>query len=262
MNPVTHQFLAFLQLEKKEPTLPYLHELIREHQLRVRWENITKIVDWEKGNESGNFLPSMETYVDRITTKGYGGTCWSVAVGFHWLLDNLGFDVQYIYMDPGHLCLRVNLEQSYYVDVGYCAPLFHAYPLYESFTTQNVRETFEYTIVNDKEIHVVRTPGPTKTLNPVSRNFDDLIPLIEKSNRWGTSPMFQEIRIFGYINNMLTSITGNKLKQYREHETYEKELTNEEMTYWIKDEFQMDMDMYKEAIRLFNKYFVPSDTTS
>ena len=47
-----------------------------------------------------------------------------------------------MYMDPGHLCLRVNLDQPYYVDVGYCAPLFQAYPLYESFQVSNVRETF------------------------------------------------------------------------------------------------------------------------
>ena len=51
-----------------------------------------------------------------------------------------------MYMDPGHLCLRVNLDQPYYVDVGYCAPLFQAYPLYESFQVSNVRETFTYEV--------------------------------------------------------------------------------------------------------------------
>ncbi len=68
-----------------------------------------------------------------------------------------------MYMDPGHLCLRVNLDQPYYVDVGYCAPLFQAYPLYESFQVSTVRETFTYQVSN-KEIHITRDPGPTKTL--------------------------------------------------------------------------------------------------
>jgi arylamine N-acetyltransferase len=258
MHPLVNQFLTFLQVEKKEPTLDYLNELVCQHQLRVRWENITKILDWENGNESGDFLPPIETYMERVTTKGYGGTCWSIAVGFYWLLDNLGFDVQYIYMDPGHLCLRVNLDQAYYVDVGYCAPLFQAYPLLESFTAHNVRETFEYTVVTENEIHVVRTPGPTKTLSPTPRNSEDMVPLIQKSNIWETSPMFQEIRIFGYIDNMLTSITNTKLKQYRENETYETELTQEEMTYWITEKFNMDYEMHKEAMRVYTKYVVPS----
>lgn len=67
-----------------------------------------------------------------------------------------------MYMDPGHLCLRVNLDQPYYVDVGYCAPLFQAYPLYESFQVSNVRETFTYEVSNNR-IKIARNPGPAKS---------------------------------------------------------------------------------------------------
>jgi arylamine N-acetyltransferase len=259
MHSSVHQFLTFLQVEKSEPTLDYLNKLIHQHQSLVRWETITKILDWENGSASGDFLPSIETYIERIATKGYGGTCWSMAVGFHWLLHNLGFNVEYIYMNPGHLCLRVNLDQPYYVDVGYCAPLFQAYPLFESFTAHNIRETFEYTVINEKEIHVVRTPGPTKTLNPEPCTLEEMVPLIQKSNIWETSPMFKEIRIFGYINHMLTSITDRKLKQHRDNELYEKELTDDEMEYWIKEKFHMDYGVYEEAIRIHAKYTVPSE---
>ena len=41
------------------------------------------------------------------------------------------------------------------------APLFQAYPLYESFQVSNVRETFTYEVSNNK-IEITRNPGPTK----------------------------------------------------------------------------------------------------
>ena len=47
----------------KQPTsLKFLNELIKAHQEKIKWETLTKIIDWEKGNETGNyFLPLRHT---------------------------------------------------------------------------------------------------------------------------------------------------------------------------------------------------------
>ncbi|GAB6618338.1 hypothetical protein bcgnr5406_47860 [Bacillus cereus] len=118
-----------------------------------------------------------------------------------------------MYMDPGHLCLRVNLEQPYYVDVGYCAPLFQAYPLFKSFQVSNVRETFTYEVSNNS-IEITRDSGLAKTLHTESIHLSSMKELITKSNDWRTSPVLQKIRIFGYIDGIPTSINDNVLKQY------------------------------------------------
>ncbi|WP_430476882.1 hypothetical protein [Bacillus cereus] len=249
---LVNNFLSFLGATKQPTSLKFLNELIKSHQKKVKWETLTKIIDWEKGNETGNYFPSIETYINRITTKGMGGTCWTHSIGFHWLLSNLDFDVHYMYMDPGHLCLRINLEQPYYVDVGYCAPLFQAYPLYESFQVSNVRESFTYQVSKNK-IDITRNPGPAKVLYTEPIQLTSMKELIIKSNDWRTSPVLKKIQIFGYIDGVPTSINGNVLKLYFEDKKREHILCLSQLNYWITEKFCIDKEKYQTATEIFNQ---------
>src|SRR5262245_37350847 len=155
-SSTANRLLAHLRLDREPPTLDYLHRLIRTHQTRVPFETLTKLIDYEPGLRRQDFLPPIETYVDRIITRGAGGLCWTLARGFQELLDNLGFRASILYMESGHACVRVDLpEGPFYADVGYSAPIFQAYPLFESFTLDTPRETFEY-IVRNGTIDVLR----------------------------------------------------------------------------------------------------------
>jgi arylamine N-acetyltransferase len=168
-------------------------------------------------------LPSIEEYINRIVHLGAGWTCWTHTRGFHWLLTQLGFSVQYLYLDPGHLCLKVDLDQPYYVDVGYCAPLFKAYSLIQSFKVEDQREVFDYQST-DQKITITKTPGPTKTLNPVPVELEEMEPLIKQSNDWETSFVLKDILIFTYVDDVPTSINNFVLKQYFPNE--KRETTN------------------------------------
>ena len=129
------RLIGHLELSREPPSLDYLHRLVRQHQLRVPFETLTKLIDWEPGRARGDFLPPLDVYVERIVTRRAGGLCWTLARGFHALLLDLGFDASLMIMEPGHCCVRVELpEGPQYADVGYAAPLFRAYPLFESFT--------------------------------------------------------------------------------------------------------------------------------
>lgn len=249
---LVNSFLSFLGATKQPTSLNFLNELIKAHQEKVKWETLTKIIDWEKGNETGDYFPSIEAYINCITTKGLGGTCWTHSIGFRWLLSNLGFDVHYMYMDPGHLCLRVNLDQPYYVDVGYCAPLFQTYALYESFQVSNVRETFTYEVLNNS-IEITRDPGPSKILLTEPIHLVSMKELISKSNDWRTSPVLKKIQIFGYIDGIPTSINDNVLKRYFQGKKSEHSLTSSELAYWITERFCIDKEMYQTAIKIFNE---------
>jgi arylamine N-acetyltransferase len=163
------RLMGHLRLGREAPTLDYLHRIIHEHQLRVPFETLTKLIDYEPGLRRGDFMPPMSEYVERIVTRGGGGLCWTLANGLQVLLDDLGFDASLMYMAPGHCCVRVELpEGPFYADVGYAAPIFHAYPLFESFSLDTHRETFDYRVREDG-IFVTRNPGPSKKLDPTPR---------------------------------------------------------------------------------------------
>lgn len=253
-NVLVNNYLNFLQLPIKEPTLNYLNQLIRSHQYKVRWENLPKIIDTKNVNTLESYLPKIETSVDRMINKGNGGTCWSLSKCFHWLLTELGFDVSYMYMDSGHLCLRVDLDQPYYVDVGYCAPLFQAYSLFESFLIQDEREVFNFSVKNEG-INIVRNPGPTKNLNPSKITLDVLEPHILHSNDWKVSAPLKEILNFGYIDGVATSLTNNVVKQYFLDQKFEYQLTEEEILFWVTEKFHIDADIYNEAKAIYNEYW-------
>src|SRR5690349_23335238 len=155
------RLLAHLELGREAPSLGYLHRIIREHQLRVPFETLTKLTDYEPGLARGDFLPPLDQYVERIVTRRTGGLCWTLARGLEALLHDLGFDTAFMVMEPGHCCVRVELpEGPFYADVGYAAPIFQAYPLFESFSLDTHRERFEYSVREDG-IFVARNPGPS-----------------------------------------------------------------------------------------------------
>lgn len=251
-NETVDRVLNYLEVSKRENDITFLNDLIKSHQLKVRWENLTKILDYERGYLNEDFIPPIEDYFDRIINHGYGGTCWTISIGFYWLLKQLGFDVHYLYMDSGHLCLRVNLDQPYYVDVGFCAPLFKAYPIYESFVTSDNRETFDY-IVSKDNIQIIRNPGPTKTLNVNPVLIEDMLPKIKNSNNWSTSPVLKDLMIYGYVDGIPTSITNSTLKQHFSDKKFEQNLSAEELEFWIRDRFNMNYELYKKAVEIFHR---------
>ncbi|ADU32208.1 arylamine N-acetyltransferase [Evansella cellulosilytica] len=249
-DKLCNKVLKFLSVKKEHPNLSFLNKIVKNHQEKIKWETLTKVIDWQNGDQTGQFLPSVDIYFERVINKGMGGTCWTHSVGLHWLLTELGFPVYYVYMDPGHICLRVELDEPYYVDVGYCAPLFQAYPMFESFKVKDEREIFDYSVTNDG-IKIIRTPGPTKTLNPNPIILQDMEPIIKNSNNWDTSPVLREIQIFGYINGVPTSLKKNVLKQHFQTGKTEKVLNKGEVEYWVTKLFGIDKDIYYKALKIY-----------
>ena len=214
----TQRLLRHLGLQPRAPTLDFLNDLVREHQLRVPFETLTKLIDYDSAGQRGDFMPPLDEYVERIVGRGGGGLCWTLARGFQALLTELGFDASLMVMVPGHCCVRVELPQGpqgpQYADVGYAAPIFRAYPLYESFTLQTHREVFEYS-VRDQGIFVTRNPGPTKQLDPVPRRLEDLSDLIAAANDWSVPHSFLHRLVYArHVDGVYTSFRDGVLTRY------------------------------------------------
>ncbi|TMV48977.1 arylamine N-acetyltransferase [Paenibacillus mesophilus] len=121
-------YLNMIQIGKREPSLPYLQSLIRHHLCRVPFENISKLHYYMHQGKTGPlWMPSLETFLHNRIAKGFGGNCYILNSSFGELLQSLGFQTEIVRATGGnmHLALRVTIgQQSYYVDVGYGAPLF------------------------------------------------------------------------------------------------------------------------------------------
>jgi len=242
------RLLAHLQLERETPSLDYLSRIIREHQLRVPFETLTKLADYEPGRARGEFLPPIDVYVERIIERGAGGLCWTLARGLHFLLTDVGFDAALMYMDPGHCCVRVELpEGSFYADVGYSAPIFRAYPLFESFTIESASERFVYD-VSDGRIAVTRNPGPAKTLDPAPRSLESLRPLIEAANDWSVERSFLKIlAVSKHVDGVYTSLRDGHLRRYMPGGLEESMVADEDVPRVLEGTFGIDPGLYEEA---------------
>lgn len=242
------RLLAFLALDREAPTLDYLNRIIREHQIRVPFETLTKLIDYEPGLRRGDFLPPFDEYVDRIVGRGAGGLCWTLARGLQVLLDELGFHTALMLMEPGHCCVRVELAQGpFYADVGYAAPLFEAYPLFTSFSLTTPRERFDYS-VRAGGIVVTRQPGPTKTLDPTPRRLADLRPFITAANDWQASQSFLHRLVYArYVDGVYTTLRDGQLTRYLPEGAVQNPVTPADAPRLLRDVFGADPLLWTEA---------------
>lgn len=249
------RLLDFLHLSRQVPTLDYLDRIIREHQLRVPFETLTKLIDYEPGVQRGDFLPPFAEYVERIVTRGGGGLCWTLARGLQVLLDDIGFDASLMYMDPGHCCVRVELREGpHYADVGYAAPLFQAYPLFQSFSLDAPRERFDYD-VRQEGIFVTRRPGPTKQLDPAPRRIGELQDLINAANDWTNPESFlHRLAYARYVEGVYTSLTDGVLRRYGSGGAEAMTVEAPDLPATLATLFGADPALYLEAKHIHRKY--------
>ena len=254
---VADRLLSHLRLDREAPSLDYLHRIIREHQLRVPFETLTKHLDYEPGLQRGDFLPPIEEYVERIVTRGGGGLCWTLARGLHFILSDLGFDASLMYMQPGHCCVRVELpEGPHYADVGYAAPIFHAYPLFESFLLDTSREKFDYRVREDG-IFVTRNPGPTKKLDPAPRRIEDLHGLIIAANDWTAPQSFLNRLVYAsYVDGVYTSLRDATLRRYLPEGLEQTDVPADDVPDTFARVFLADPALYVQALEIHRRHSV------
>lgn len=233
------RYLNHLGLSQEGPSLEYLNRIIFSHQHRVPFETFSRIVD--SHNVLYHLMP-IPTYIERLDL-GYGGTCWTLARGFHWLVKQLGFEANYYYMDPGHVCVVVKIgEEEFYCDVGYGAPFFKAKPLRKNFLATSSLEVFKYEVKGDSVL-VTRTPGgPTKTLILRPQTPMEMNAHFEKMNL-PTSKFLTTLTIQKFFEKKLLKLVGDKLIG----DGPEKTLTDAEIIQVLVSRFGVYPALYTEA---------------
>ncbi len=125
MKPMRDRYIERLgiQLNYRSPSLGLLEELQAAHLICVPFENLD--VFHERG-----VTTDVESSLSKIVSRGRGGWCFELNGAFGWLLNELGFESDYVSCrvldDNGwgppldHCALVVHLDgRHFFVDVGF-----------------------------------------------------------------------------------------------------------------------------------------------
>ena len=156
MNPQTHdrsqfdRYLRLLGIERRQPSLEALREIVAAQITRVPFENVSKL--YYRNRSEGGRLPGLELHLDGIERFHFGGTCYANNHYFNLLLCDLGYEANLcgcaMNRPDVHVVNIVRLDGGeFVVDGGYAAPFFEPMP-------RDIDDDFE--VVNGRDRYVLR----------------------------------------------------------------------------------------------------------
>ncbi len=132
MRESFRRYLRLLGFDQPPSGLSGLQQLTRAHLFHVPFENISKLLLFDREGAGCPF--GLAEYLDGIEHHDLGGTCYSANPFFAELLRELGYDADLLSADMNtphvHSCIRVRLDgRAYHVDVGNAAPFLEPFPI-------------------------------------------------------------------------------------------------------------------------------------
>jgi arylamine N-acetyltransferase len=126
------RYLRVLAIRRQPAGYEGLCEIVRQHLLRVPFENISKLLLFDK---EGSGRPiGIGEFLDGIESGDLGGTCYSSNPFLAELLRALGYDAVLLGADMSqpdvHTSINVRLDgRTFHLDVGYAGPFAEPIPL-------------------------------------------------------------------------------------------------------------------------------------
>jgi N-hydroxyarylamine O-acetyltransferase len=252
------RYLSCLQADAQAPTLDYLRFLIKRHLHRFPFENVSKLHYYLNHGPAGlKWLPSTETFLDRYEREGLGGNCYILNLHFGQLLGALGYQVELVRATGGnlHLANKVTVEgNSYYVDVGYGAPLFEPLNLDEQPRFSRRGEEVEIIRVEPGRYMIDRKAGGqslvTKYIEWTSvelSSFDE--PITHSLRDEADNPFMRRIMATIFKPEAAYSVMNQKLAVKTDHSTEVHEYTSkEDWLEMMEHTFGIHSDRLEEAL--------------
>jgi arylamine N-acetyltransferase len=132
MRDPFQRYLRLLGFESQPEGLDGLGRLVRAHLLRVPFENVSKLLLFDR--EGTGRLNTLDEFLDGVEHQDLGGTCYTSNPFLTELLRELGYEADLHSADMNtpnvHSCIRVRVNgRAYHVDVGNAAPFLEPFPL-------------------------------------------------------------------------------------------------------------------------------------
>src|SRR5699024_3602197 len=254
-------YMAYLGMRVKEPTLASLTELTTAHLNRISFENISTFLQFQEYHQNDYFLQDTERFVDGLYKKNIGGTCYVLNSSFHDLLSTLDFRSRYAFLGGGHVALLVKVpgsDEEVYVDVGNGSPFFEPVHLETDPTNVSKFGNIEVMLRADEEEGTYKyyryannKPMIWEFDTRIFYEFDDFQPAIKddfRANNTFTSSL--RCQIWQLDKNRSLSLVNNVLNLQYESGEVEKHILGsvEEIREVIDDEFQLPKLPVEEAI--------------
>ena len=171
---MTHKILQHLRIEKKDPSLKYLQELITAYCTTVPWESVSKIVKKSSCGKQEDCIGSENEFWTQSFKNGTGGTCYESNWAFYKLLESLGFSGyltinKIVDKSSVHSSIIVSIDSCKYIaDIGY--PLYAPIPIVDTATGYAKYQSMEYrsTYIQPKEYLIENFPHPKPYLYHLS----------------------------------------------------------------------------------------------
>jgi arylamine N-acetyltransferase len=253
------RYLKLLHVEKQAPTLDYLRLLIKSHLHSIPFENISKFHYYLHRSTTGlEWLPGAEEWMDHVENYGLGGNCYILNTRFGELLHSLGFHTELVRATEGnvHLANWVTVDgRSYYVDVGYGAPLFDPLDLVEEPRFSRRGEEVEITRLEPDRYRIDRKAGGKTFVSKIIEwkpvDLESFGPVITHSNRdEEENPFMRRVVATLFKPEAAYSVINQKLFVKSDQSTEVHEYPyREDWLQMMQSVFGFHRDMLEQALR-------------
>ncbi|SNX70703.1 arylamine N-acetyltransferase [Bacillus oleivorans] len=245
----------------KENSLEQIEELTRAHLHTFPFELISKYT--LAGENIEKRIPTVAEFLERNTQLGWGGNCYVLNGRFIQLLDWLGYDVELVPVEKGHIAIWLSWKgEDYLVDAGYAGPFFEPIPIKTgNWVVETFYETSHFERSEDGGIVWTRVldggePIVTKTLYLrkltraefdfwLQRAYTDI-----PENR-----LFRKIEVTWYPNGERHQLMNTKYTVHKQNgEHFEKIFDNrEEWIQLIEDKAGISRISTEKALRFLSE---------
>lgn len=250
------KYLEILEIDAEAPSLELLRKIIKSHLAGIPFENISKLLNNNKGIR---YIPELPLYLQGIEKYNFGGTCYSINYYLYLLLEYLGFNVKLCGADMRnpdvHVISIVNIDgKEFIVDCGYAAPFLEPLP----------RDISEDYIINFSDEKYILKPkngeGKSRleqyyknelkhwyTAKPKPRHSNEFRAVIIDS--YDDNALFMNaLLITRYSSEHSIALRNLSVTEVSGSEVSFRKITREEIPELVNQKFGMPSGLVKEAI--------------
>jgi len=255
------RYLRLLGFDHPPAGLEALRQLVRQHVIRVPFENVSKLLLY--GRERKGRLTTLAEFLDGLERCDLGGTCYTANPFLAELLREAGYDADLLGCDMAranvHTAIRVRIGgNEYHVDVGYGGPFYE--PLLLAALPHEMKQgPFRYVLNRGGDGRVALTVFHEKervhgyVVNETPRELDFFRDIVLESFRPAATFMTR-LRVVRYFDDHSVELKNNAITRHDADESREIRLRSmQEVRAAFNEEFRMPRCPVEEAVETLER---------
>jgi arylamine N-acetyltransferase len=253
------RYLRLLGIDGVPSGLDGLRLIVRRHLIRVPFENVSKLLLFDRERAGRAF--TLSEFLDGIEHQDLGGTCYSANPHLAELLQALGYDADLLGADMTspdvHTCIRVNMGPGYHVDVGYAAPFREPIAL-DSLPYTVVEGTHRYVFDrHPRGLAVTFQSTGEPSLSYVAHDpphTPDYFAQIVRASFLPEAHFLNRVRIARFFDDYSVELHNRIMSVHRDGRTTEREFASlDEMEQAVHTDFALPRCPVREGVEVLER---------